>query len=115
MISSPSRSKDKHIMEKTSFLRRLAALAPVLLALVSCAPQAFVIRPEMRTASKSGLNLMGKSMGVVYLTGKETAVNEFNEAIADVISVANKRSGYSRCPLLTVPIIPSKTALSSWF
>ncbi len=83
MISSPSRSKDKHIMEKTSFLRRLATLAPVLLVLVSCAPQAFVIRPEMRTASKSGLNLMGKSMGVVYLTGKETAVNEFNEAIAD--------------------------------
>ena len=70
-------------MEKTSFLRRLATLAPVLLVLVSCAPQAFVIRPEMRTASKSGLNLMGKSMGVVYLTGKETAVNEFNEAIAD--------------------------------
>ena len=54
-----------------------------MLALVSCAPQAFVIRPEMRTASKSGLNLLGKSMGVVYLTGKETAVNEFNEAIAD--------------------------------
>lgn len=26
---------------------------------------------------------MGKSMGVVYLTGEETAVNEFNEAIAD--------------------------------
>ena len=37
----------------------------------------------MRTASKSGLNLAGKSMGVVYLTSGTSSVDEFNEAIAD--------------------------------
>ena len=54
-----------------------------MLALASCAPQAFVVTPEMRTPSKSGLNLAGKSMAVVYLTGDEKRVNEFNSSIAE--------------------------------
>ena len=69
-------------MKKTSFFRRLA-FASVLLALASCAPQAFVIRPEMRTASKSGLNLAGKSMAVVYLTDDQPVVNNFNASLAE--------------------------------
>jgi len=69
-------------MVKKLFFKGLT-LASVLLALASCAPQAFVIRPEMRTASKSGLNLGGKSMAVVYLTGNESRVNQFNASIAD--------------------------------
>ena len=69
-------------MVKNLFFKGLT-FASVLLALASCAPQAFVIRPEMRTASKSGLNLGGKSMAVVYLTGNESRVNQFNASIAD--------------------------------
>ena len=69
-------------MEKTS-LSRVIALASALLALVSCAPQAFVVRPEMRTASKSGLNLAGKSLAVVYLTSGEPRSDKFNASIAD--------------------------------
>lgn len=69
-------------MDKTSFFRGIT-LVSVLLALASCAPQAFVIRPEMRTPSKSGLNLAGKSMAVVYLTGDESRVNQFNASIAN--------------------------------
>lgn len=69
-------------MKKTSLSRGLA-LASIVLALASCAPQAFVIRPEMRTASKSGLNLAGKSMAVVYLTEGKEVSDAFNASIAE--------------------------------
>lgn len=55
-------------------------VASALFALVSCAPQAFVVSPEMRVPSKSGLNLVGKSMAVVYLTDgnpRDTLFNSF--------------------------------------
>ena len=71
---------NKH-MKKTSF--KAIALVSAMLALASCAPQAFVIRPEMRGASKSGLNLNGKTMAVVYLTGNENNVNSFNASLAE--------------------------------
>ena len=57
-------------------------MVSVLLALASCAPQAFIIRPEMRGASKSGLNLGGKSMAVVYITGNDDNCNAFNASAA---------------------------------
>lgn len=53
-----------------------------LMALVSCAPQAFVVSPEMRGPSKSGLNLAGKSMAVVYLTDDNTRGTAFNASAA---------------------------------
>lgn len=56
---------------------------PVLLALASCAPQAFYVRPEMRSASKSGLNLAGKSMAVVYLTSGDARLDGFNASLAE--------------------------------
>ena len=68
-------------MKRTSIKGSVLVLA--LLALVSCAPQAFIIRPEMRGASKSGINLNGKTMAVVYLTGNEANSNAFNASVAD--------------------------------
>lgn len=62
-------------MKKTSLI-----VASALFALASCAPQAFVVSPEMRSPSKSGLNLAGKSMAVVYLTDdnpRDTVFNSF--------------------------------------
>lgn len=53
-----------------------------LLSLVSCAPQAFVVSPEMRGPSKSGLNLAGKSMAVVYLTDGNPRDTLFNASAA---------------------------------
>lgn len=53
-----------------------------LMALVSCAPQAFVVSPEMRGPSKSGLNLAGKSMAVVYLTDGNPRDTLFNASAA---------------------------------
>lgn len=68
-------------MKRTSIKGTVLVLA--LLALASCAPQAFIIRPEMRGASKSGINLNGKTMAVVYLTGNEANSNAFNASVAD--------------------------------
>jgi len=53
-----------------------------LFALASCAPQAFVVSPEMRGPSKSGLNLAGKSIGVVYLTDGNPRDEAFNASAA---------------------------------
>ncbi len=53
-----------------------------LMALVSCAPQAFVVSPEMRGPSKSGLNLAGKSIAVVYLTDGNPRGEAFNASAA---------------------------------
>ena len=58
-------------------------LAVLVLAFSSCAPQAFVINPQMRAASKSGLNLSGKSMAVVYVGGNESRDALFNASIAN--------------------------------
>ena len=57
-------------------------VASALLALASCAPQAFVVSPEMRGPSKSGLNLAGKSMAVVYLTDGNPRDTLFNASAA---------------------------------
>ena len=57
-------------------------VASALLALASCAPQAFVVSPEMRGPSKSGLNLAGKSMAVVYLTDSDPRDTVFNASAA---------------------------------
>ena len=56
--------------------------ASALLVLASCSPQAFVISPEMRGPSKSGLYLAGKSIGVVYSTDKDSRDTEFNSYLA---------------------------------
>ena len=52
------------------------------MALASCAPQAFVVRSEMRGPSKSGLSLAGKSMAVVYLTDGNPRDTLFNASAA---------------------------------
>ncbi len=62
---------------------KIAPLAAALFALVSCAPQAFVITPEMRGPSKSGLDLAGKSIAVVYSTDGNFRNLAFNSSAAD--------------------------------
>ena len=58
------------------------AIVSALLTLASCAPQAFLIKPEMRAASKSGLNFNGKSMAVVYITDDDKRDDTFNSYLA---------------------------------
>lgn len=58
------------------------AILSALLTLASCAPQAFLIKPEMRAASKSGINFNGKSMAVVYVTDDDKRDDTFNSYLA---------------------------------
>ena len=67
-------------MKRTSFFGM--AIVSALLTLASCAPQAFLIKPEMRAASKSGLNFNGKSMAVVYITDDDKRDDTFNSYLA---------------------------------
>ena len=53
-----------------------------LMVLASCAPQAFVVSPEMRGPSKSGLNLAGKSIAVVWLEDGNPRAEAFNASAA---------------------------------
>jgi len=64
------------IMKKSSIFALSA-----LLALASCAPQAFVVNSQMRGASTSGLNLNGKTMGIVYVYGDEARDTVLNGAL----------------------------------
>ena len=64
---------------------KLAALAlltgfVLAVAFTSCAPQAFTMNVEMRHPSKSGIDLAGKSISVVYLddlSGKDSVFCEY--------------------------------------
>lgn len=95
-------------MEKTS-LSKVIAIASALLALASCAPQAFVVRPEMRTASKSGLNLAGKSMAVVYLTSGEPHSDKFNAALADGFATRLEEDYFGDERMIELFTMPSKS------
>lgn len=84
-------------------------MVSVLLALASCAPQAFVIRPEMRGASKSGLNLGGKSMAVVYITGNDDNCNAFNASAASGFASRLEEDyfgGNQEIELFKMPAVP---------
>lgn len=94
-------------MKRTSL--KGIALVSVLLALASCAPQAFIIRPEMRGASKSGLNLGGKSMAVVYITGNDDNSNAFNASAASGFASRLEEDyfgGHQEIELFKMPAVP---------
>ncbi len=79
MTSLRNQLNNNHMKKASLFgLMFLSAL----LTLSSCAPQAFLIKPEMRAASKSGLNFNGKSMAVVYLTDDDKRDDTFNSYLA---------------------------------
>lgn len=54
----------------------------------SCAPSRHAIHLEMRYPSKSGLDLAGKVVSVVYLENDDETANQFNEGIADAFASA---------------------------
>ena len=60
-----------------------AAAALSMCALYSCDPQAFSMNVEMRYPSKSGLDLSGKSIAVVYLENDPKRDSVFNEYMAN--------------------------------
>ena len=64
-------------------MKRFLTFASVLVALVACSPQAYVMRLEMRSPSSSGLDLDNKSMAVVYLDNGSYRDSLFNNCFAD--------------------------------
>ena len=64
-------------------MKRFLTFASVMVALVACSPQAYVMRLEMRNPSSSGLDLDNKSMAVVYLDNGTYRDSLFNNCFAD--------------------------------
>ena len=65
-------------------MRRLFVLLfATLLVLSSCAPSKHAIQVEMRYPSKSGIELAGKIISVVYLTDGNEAGDTFNASVAE--------------------------------
>lgn len=58
-------------------------LALCSLILVSCGPVKHVVHVEMRYPSKSGIELAGKNISVIYLTDGNEVSDNFNESMAE--------------------------------
>ena len=68
--------------------RFLIPFLSVLLLAVSCSPSRYAMHLEMRYPSKSGLDLAGKVVSVVYLENDDEQGNRFNEGMADAFAYA---------------------------
>ena len=66
--------------------RSLALCIAALGVLVSCGPSKHAVHVEMRHPSKTGVNLVGKNVAVVYLEGDNVVSSEFGESMADGFS-----------------------------
>jgi hypothetical protein len=66
--------------------RFLVPLLSLVLMAVSCGPSRHAIHIEMRYPSKSGLDLAGKAISVVYLENDDEQGNMFNESMADAFA-----------------------------
>lgn len=65
----------------------LLAMTACMIA-VSCGPMKHAIHVEMRHPSKSGVDLSGKIVSVVYLENNDPIATEFNETMADGFAYA---------------------------
>ena len=63
-------------------------LSVAMLLATSCGPSRHAIHVEMRYPSKSGIDLAGKNLSVVYLENNDESANMFNEGIADAFAYA---------------------------
>ena len=63
-------------------IRRLIVILTFALLLVSCGPSRYTVHVEMRHPSKTGLDLAGKIVSVVYYSGKDSLENEAAENMA---------------------------------
>lgn len=66
--------------------RIYAVLALCSLLVMSCGPSRHAVQVEMRYPSKSGIELAGKIISVVYLTEEDEKVNQFGSSMADAFA-----------------------------
>lgn len=70
-------------------MKRLYILLLLCYLLVgACAPSRHALQVEMRYPSKSGIELFGKVVSVVYLNGADTTANTFNASMAQGFATA---------------------------
>ena len=63
-------------------MRALFSILSAVLLLSSCGPSRHAIHVEMRHPSKSGIELSGKIISVVYVSGEDAQANAVNENMA---------------------------------
>lgn len=63
--------------------RILALCITTACIVVACGPTKHAVHVEMRHPSKTGVNLIGKNVAVVYLEGDNAVSSEFGESMAD--------------------------------
>lgn len=68
--------------------RFLIPFLTLAIVAVSCGPSRHAMHLEMRYPSKSGLELAGKTLSVVYLENDDEQCNQFNESMADAFAYA---------------------------
>lgn len=65
-------------------MKRILALSCIAMSLaVSCGPSKHAINIEMRHPSKTGIDLFGKNVSVVYLENDNEVSTDFSESMAD--------------------------------
>lgn len=65
-------------------MKRILALSCIAMSLaVSCGPSKHAINIEMRHPSKTGIDLFGKNISVVYLENDNEVSTDFSESMAD--------------------------------
>lgn len=63
--------------------RLIISIISIIVLLTSCGPVRYGLNVEMRYPSKSGIDLAGKLLSVVYLENIDTAALAFNSAMAE--------------------------------
>lgn len=79
-----------------------AALLLAQCVLTSCDPQAFSMNVEMRYPSKSGLDIVGKSVAVVYLEEDHEKDSVFNANVANGFASAIEKEYYGGEQVLNI-------------
>ena len=64
-------------------MKKYISIFVLLVLLVSCGPSRHAIHVEMRHPSRSGLDLAGKIVSVVYVSGDNSQGNTLSEAMAE--------------------------------
>ncbi len=67
-------------------MKRISFAVLFSLLLISCGPSKYAVQVEMRHPSKSGVNLAGKNISVVYLETDDDVASEFGASMADAFA-----------------------------
>lgn len=68
------------------------SLLILMLLVISCGPSRHAIHVEMRHPSRSGIELAGKNLSVVYVSGRDAKDDKVSENMADKFSQALEQS-----------------------